>query len=166
MPASSGPSATPRDVAPADWAQTIQINLVGAYLCARAFLRRQDRGEADWEGVIVNLSSGAAHNALEGWSAYCASKAGLAMLTKSLHLEWAERGLRVYGFMPGTVDTRMQEAIRASGVNPVSRMARSDHRPAEDPASLVTFLCRPEAAAFAGQELSVRDEALRRAAGL
>jgi len=59
-------------------------------------------------GTIVNVSSGAAHRPLEGWSAYCAGKAGLAMVTRSIALETAGKAVRVFGFSPGTIDTDMQ----------------------------------------------------------
>ena len=86
-------------------------------------------------GVIVNLSSGAAHNPLEGWSAYCAGKAATAMLTRCAHLEMKGHGIRVFGLSPGTVATDMQRRIKASGINPVSQMDFSQHAPAEAPAA-------------------------------
>ena len=69
---------------PAAWALNIQINLVGAYNVVRAVL---DGMLAAGAGTIVNVSSGAAHRPLEGWSAYCAGKAGLAMVTRSIALD-------------------------------------------------------------------------------
>ena len=148
---------------PAFWADCIRINLVGGYNAVRAVVPAM---VAAGEGVIVNVSSGAADTALEGWSAYCAAKAGLAMLTQSLAQELAGSGIRVYGFRPGTVDTVMQEKIRASGLNEVSRMRPGDHGPASDPASVMVWLCGPEAAPWAGRELSVHDPELRQLAGL
>ena len=116
--------------------------------------------------MIVNVSSGAAHHALEGWSSYCAAKAGVASLTRSVALEAGDAGIRVYGFGPGTVDTEMQAVIRTSGVNPVSQMTRSQHAPPSVPAQVIAWLCTEDAADLAGEELSIRDEALRRRAGL
>src|SRR5690348_14681807 len=69
---------------PAAWARNIQINLIGAYNVLRAVL---DGMTKTGGGTIINVSSGAAYRPLEGWSAYCASKAGLAMLTRSIKLE-------------------------------------------------------------------------------
>lgn len=148
---------------PHDWARCIAIDLVGAYNAIRtaAGPLRQAGG-----GVIVNVSSGAAHRPLEGWSAYCAAKAGLAMLTRSVALELGADGIRIYGFAPGTVDTDMQGAIRASGLNPISRMAREEHAQPEVPAQAIAWLCSDAAADLAGQELSIRDEPLRRRIGL
>ena len=103
-------------------------------------------------GRIINLSSGAAHRPLEGWSAYCAAKAGLAMLTRSLQLEYGEYGIRSFGFSPGVVDTGMQAEIRASGINPVSRLPRESLAPADEPATGIVYLCAAASDALAGQE--------------
>ena len=92
---------------------------------------------------IINLSSGAAYRPLEGWSAYCAGKAGLAMLTKSIALETAGKGIRVFGFSPGTIDTDMQVKIRASGMNVISRIPRADLSPVEHAVRGLLHLCSP-----------------------
>jgi 3-oxoacyl-[acyl-carrier protein] reductase len=157
------PIASLEKADPKAWARLIEVNLIGVFhLCHAAiphFLKRQ-------EGVIVNLSSGAAHQALEGWSAYCASKAGVAMLTRSLALEFGDRGIRSFGFGPGVVDTQMQSIIRASGINPVSQLPREKLADPHDPARVIAWLCTPQASEFAGQELNIRDEILRQHAGL
>ena len=155
------PIARLEDVDPAAWAQLIQINLVGAFNTCHALLPHfQQHGQ----GVIVNLSSGAAQQPLEAWSAYCTSKAGLAMLTRSLALEVP--GLRTYGFAPGVVDTAMQGSIRASGINPISQIPREQLSDPRDPARVIAWLCTAQAIDLAGQELSIRDQHLRRRAGL
>ncbi len=64
---------------PALWAQNIQINLIGAYNVVRAVIGGMLDGGG---GTIVNVSSGAAYRPLEGWSAYCSGKAGLASNSK------------------------------------------------------------------------------------
>jgi NAD(P)-dependent dehydrogenase (short-subunit alcohol dehydrogenase family) len=148
---------------PAAWARNIQINLVGAFHCIRACLEPM---RAAGGGTIVNISSGAAHRPLEGWSAYCTGKAGLAMLTRAVALEHAAEGIRVFGFAPGTIDTDMQVKIRASGVNQISRIPRGDLAPVAHPAQAIVYLCGAEADDLAGEELSLRDEDLRRRVGL
>jgi len=147
---------------PAQWARAIQVNLVGAYHAIHACLPHL----LATRGVIVNVSSGAAHRPLEGWGSYCASKAGLAMLGRSLMLEYGTLGLRVYGFAPGGVRTAMQEKIRASGLNPVSRILPQDHLPPELPAQVIAWLCRAEAADYPQGECSIRDAALCQRAGI
>lgn len=151
------------DCAPEPWLANLRINLGGPFLAARAVLPEMLEKGA---GTIVNISSGAAHRPLEGWSAYCSAKAGLAMLTQSLHLEYGGRGLRVFGFGPGVVDTEMQVEIRASGINQVSQLPRESLASPERPAKVVAWLCSPRADDLAGQELSIRDEALCKRAGL
>jgi 3-oxoacyl-[acyl-carrier protein] reductase len=110
-------------------------------------------------GTIVNVSSGAAIRPLEGWSAYCSAKAGLHMLTRAIALETAGKGIRVFGFQPGTTDTDMQVLIRASGVNPVSQIPRENLTPVAHPAAAIVYLCTPAADDLNGQEFSLRDEA-------
>jgi NAD(P)-dependent dehydrogenase (short-subunit alcohol dehydrogenase family) len=151
------------DISSEDWAKSIDINLTSAFHATQLALRQM---VANGGGTIVNISSGAAHRPQEGWSAYCAGKAGLAMLTRSVHLEYAAQGIRIFGFAPGVVDTDMQGAIRASGINPVSKLPRESLAPAQEPASAIAWLCTPAADPFAGQELDVRAPDLRQAAGL
>ena len=148
---------------PAAWAQNIQINLVGAFHGVRAVLPGMI---ARGGGTIINISSGAAHRPLEGWSAYCTGKAGLAMMTRAIALETAEQKIRVFGFAPGTVDTEMQVQIRASGVNIISKIPRADLAPADHPARALVYLCTAAADDLAGSELSLRDDALRARVGL
>jgi NAD(P)-dependent dehydrogenase (short-subunit alcohol dehydrogenase family) len=109
--------------------------------------------------VVVNISSGAAGHAMEGWSAYCCSKAGLAMLTQVIAHEHAN--IRAYGFRPGVVDTDMQSQIRASGINRVSKLKREDLLKPQIPAAAITWLLRNAPVDLSGQELDIRDEAFK-----
>ena len=140
----------------------IQINLVGAYNVVRAVL---DGMLAAGGGTIINVSSGAAHRPLDGWSAYCAGKAGLAMVTRSLALE-TRKGIRIFGFSPGTIDTDMQVKIRASGMNPISQIPRGDLAPVEHAVRGLLYLCDHASDDLIGQDVSIRDEAVRRRVGL
>ena len=142
---------------------SIRATLTGSMLMARAVLPGM---LAAGRGRIVNLSSGAAHKPMEGWATYCTAKAGLAMLTKSLAFDYADKGIRSFGFAPGVVDTGMQGEIRASGINPVSRLARESLAPASDPARAIVFLCSTAGDAYAGQELDIREPGFRAACGL
>jgi NAD(P)-dependent dehydrogenase (short-subunit alcohol dehydrogenase family) len=148
---------------PDAWGQTIDINLKGVFHGMRAAVPVM---VGQGGGTVITVSSGAAHGPVEGWSAYCASKAGAAMLTRMLDKEYAERGIRAMGLSPGTVATEMQREIKASGINPVSRLDWSEHVPPEWPANALVWMCGPEAAGHAGEELSLRDEALRTRLGL
>ena len=141
----------------------IETNLIAAFQATQTAMRHM---VAKGGGTIVNLSSGAAHRPMEGWSAYCAGKAGLAMLTRAIHEEYAAQGIRVFGFAPGVVDTDMQGSIRASGINPVSKIPRENLAPADEPARAIAWLCTQAADALAGQELDVRNPDLRASVGL
>ncbi len=161
--ASIGPIGRILDVSVEDWAKNIDTNLTSAFHAVQLALQGM---VAKGGGTIVNISSGAAHRPQEGWSAYCAGKAGLAMLTRSVHMEYGAQGIRIFGFAPGVVDTDMQGTIRASGLNPVSKIPRGDLAPASDPARAVAWLCSPAADGLIGQELDIRMPDLRTAAGL
>ncbi len=158
-----GPIGHLTDVSINDWAHNVEINLVSAVYAIQCVLPGMSARSG---GTIVNLSSGAAHNAMEGWSAYCAGKAALAMVTRSVHQEFGECGVRVFGFAPGVVDTGMQAQIRASGINPVSKLRREDLSPAAEPGYAIAWLCTAEADSMIGQELDIRNEHFRRTAGL
>jgi len=148
---------------PTEWGRAIDINLKGVYHGMRAVMPLM---EAARSGTILTISSGAAHTPLEGWSAYCTSKAGVAMLTACADREGRGRGLRVMGLSPGTVATGMQEEIRASGINPVSQLDWSTHIPPDWPARALLWMCSPDADAFIGQEISLRDDDIRARIGL
>ncbi|MGI3169592.1 SDR family oxidoreductase [Pseudooceanicola sp. C21-150M6] len=148
---------------PDEWGQVIDVNIKGVFNGMRAALPVMT---AAGGGTIITVSSGAAHNPLEGWSAYCTSKAGAAMLTRAAHLENGNNGIRIMGLSPGTVATQMQRDIKASGINPVSQLNWEDHIPPEWPAKTLAWMCTADADDWLGQEISLRDEAIRRRVGL
>jgi NAD(P)-dependent dehydrogenase (short-subunit alcohol dehydrogenase family) len=141
----------------------IDVNVKGIFNMLHACLPGM---EARGEGTIINISSGAATSALEGWSHYCSSKAAALMLTRATHLEYADKGIRVVGLSPGTVATDMQVAIKASGINPVSTLEVSDHIPPEWPAQCICWLATEDAREFDGDDVSLRDEVIRIRCGL
>ena len=122
---------------PAAWAQNISINLIGAYHVVRAVLPGM---LARGGGSIVNISSGAAYRPLEGWSAYCAGKAGLAMLTKSITLETAGRGHPHLRLLAG------HHRYRHAGEDPRVRHEHDQPYPARR--SLAGRACGPRVAAL------------------
>jgi NAD(P)-dependent dehydrogenase (short-subunit alcohol dehydrogenase family) len=99
-----------RDNDPAEFARHIEVNVVGVFHGSRAFIRHvRSRGG---DGVLLNVSSGAARNAYAGWSAYCAGKAAVDRMSESIALEETDSGLRVHAVAPGIIDTDMQALIR------------------------------------------------------
>ena len=148
---------------PEGWGQAIDINLKGVYHGMRAVLPGMI---AAGGGSILTVSSGAAHGPTEAWSHYNASKAGAAMLTRCVDHENAMDGIRAIGLSPGTVATEMQREIKASGINRVSQLDWSDHIPPEWPAKALLWMCSPEADAYLGKEISLREDDIRRKVGL
>ena len=106
------PIAPLRDVSSHDFRRAIDVNLMGVFHGTRAFVHHvRQRGTG---GVLVNISSGAARNGYAGWSAYCASKAAVDLLTECVQLEERDLGLRAYSIAPGIIDTDMQKTIRGT----------------------------------------------------
>jgi NADP-dependent 3-hydroxy acid dehydrogenase YdfG len=145
------------------WGRDIDVNLKGVFHGLRAVLPGM---MARHSGTVITVSSGAAHNPLEGWGAYCAAKAGAAMLTRVAHVEAGPAGVRVMGLSPGTVATEMQVKIKASGINPVSRLEPTAHIPPDWAARALVWMCTADADAFRGQEVQLRDTAIRARLGL
>lgn len=95
---------------------SLHINLVSAIRLMSCFVRHFQPVAAP--KILVNISSGAAKGGYDGWSLYCAAKAGLENFINSLALEQgrAEQPITGFSFGPGVIDTDMQAAIRASDV--------------------------------------------------
>jgi benzil reductase ((S)-benzoin forming) len=76
--------------------------------------------------TILNISSGAAQRPVDGWGAYCASKAALEMISSVAQKEQEVRssGVRIHALSPGVIDTNMQEQIRSAGEQQFSEAAR------------------------------------------
>ncbi len=151
------------DSDPETWTRTADINYKGVYYGLRAALPVMLK---QGQGVIINISSGAAVKALEGWSHYCSSKAAVHSLTKCADLEYKEQGIRILALSPGTVATDMQVAIKASGVNPVSQLEVSDHIVPDDVGKALAWLCSDAAKDISGEDFQLREEANRKLVGL
>lgn len=65
---------------------------------------------------VINISSGAGRRAIYGWSAYCAAKAGIDMVSNvaALEAKTAGTGVEIVSLAPGVIDTPMQEAVRSA----------------------------------------------------
>jgi glucose 1-dehydrogenase len=137
------------------WDQVMNVNLRGAFMCARAagrIMRRQGTG-----GVIINNTSIHGLIPRKGVAHYSASKAGLAMLTRALALEWAEFGIRVITVSPGAIETDMNReriarrgrALTESWI-PLRRLGQ-----AEDVARTVAFLASDAASYISGIDVAV-----------
>lgn len=104
------PIGMTRDADPAAWRRLMDVNVVGVYHGARAYLRYlRATGRA---GCLINVGSGASTSAYAGWGPYCASKAAVDQLTRVLAYEESDTETRVFCLAPGVVETGMQEYIR------------------------------------------------------
>ena len=146
---------------PAAFDLACRINLSGPFAVVNAaWSALQQSG-----GRVLNVLSGAAVHALDGWAAYCSSKAGLHMLTRMIELEGRPQGIRGFGFSPGLVDTGMQSAIRRTKINRVSDIAREQLSPPDRPAEMIAWLVSGEADDMAGEMVDIRDPSIRNRIG-
>jgi NAD(P)-dependent dehydrogenase (short-subunit alcohol dehydrogenase family) len=134
--------------------QVLDVNLTGTFRVCMAFKERLARNG----GSIVNIASMNAYTALPRLPAYCASKGGVVMLTKSLALAWAPDGIRVNAVAPGFIET----AINAEGRRDAVHYNRIADRTAmkrwgrpDDVAGAVAFLCMPASAYATGTVVAV-----------
>jgi NAD(P)-dependent dehydrogenase (short-subunit alcohol dehydrogenase family) len=105
----TGPVGPLQETDVAAWIRTIQVNLIGTYVCCRAVLpvmQRQNRGK------IINLSGAGATNAWRHLSAYGASKVAVVRLTETLALELEGSNIQVNALGPGSIHTQMWEDLR------------------------------------------------------
>lgn len=145
------------DVAARDWDQTFAVNVRGTFLVAQEAARRMIKGGV--AGRIVNIASIAAEMALPGLAAYCASKAAVAMLTKSLAREWARHGIAVNALSPGYIATEINADWFAgeAGQRQVQGFPRRRLMGASDLDAALLMLAGPAAGAITGTIVTVDD---------
>jgi 3-oxoacyl-[acyl-carrier protein] reductase len=137
----------------ADWNQVLSTNLTGAFFAIQQVLPGMMRER--W-GRIVNISSVVGEMGNAGQANYCASKAGLIGLTKSLAQEVGSRNITVNAVAPGYIETEMThglpEALKTKMIDhtPLKRMGT-----AQDVAHAVRFLVSEEASFITGHVLDV-----------
>ena len=141
---------------PSVFDQTIAVNLTGTFNVCRAALPKLLEGG----GSIVNIASAAALQGVPYNAAYCASKAGVVGLTRSLASEYARRDIRVNCICPGGVSTPMTAAgFPVEGLDPalMARIAPQMPKVAqpEEIAALVAYLSSEEAAYMTGSAITI-----------
>jgi NAD(P)-dependent dehydrogenase (short-subunit alcohol dehydrogenase family) len=99
------------DLPKTDWEAIIGINLTGTFLVCKHVGKKMIDGGG---GSIVNIATTAGITGVPRAPAYCASKAGVILLTKSLALEWARYHIRVNAVAPHYLETPLTEGLRAS----------------------------------------------------
>jgi NAD(P)-dependent dehydrogenase (short-subunit alcohol dehydrogenase family) len=149
------------EVDPAAWRRTIEVNLVGPFLVARAVLPAMIRRG---RGRIINMSSGASimRGGYTYFSAYGSSKAGLNRLTETLATEVASFGISVFAVHPGAVRTEMLQGNFNEELEKLvpGRAERlwAHNTPIERSASLCLFLASGAADGLSGAYLGVNDD--------
>ena len=135
------------------WARVIGVNLTGAFYCARQAVRAmQQVGNG---GVVINIASTAAVSG-DGPAHYCASKAALMGLTRSMSKELAKQSIRVNTLVPGPTNTPMMQSIPQEWTDaiiagvPMGRMAEP-----EDIARVALFLASDDSGFVTGQNVAV-----------
>ena len=136
-----------------EWDAVLNVNLKGAFLCTRAASKVMSKQRY---GRIINIASIVGQMGNAGQANYCASKAGLIGLTKSVARELARRNVTVNAVAPGFIATDMTDALpekarqELTAQIPMERLGSAD-----DIANVVLFLASDNSAYITGQVLAV-----------
>ncbi len=142
-----------------EWDRVLAINLKGMFLCSKHAIPKM---EANKKGVIINTASVAGLVGSANLSAYCASKGGVVLLTKTLALELAHQNIRVNCICPGAIETPMIRRFieqspdpkefeqQLNDMHPLGRMGRP-----EEIAQAALFLASDESSFITGHALAV-----------
>jgi len=149
------------DLSIEDWDRTFDVNVRGVFFTAQQAAKRMiasgvaERGDAR----IVNIASIASHTVLPGLSAYCASKASVAMLTRGLAREWARRGVAVNAICPGYIETDINADWfkTEGGQKQIKAFPRRRLMDASDLDTALLMLSGPAGRAITGTVITIDD---------
>ncbi|TPW02750.1 MAG: Uncharacterized protein FD124_3279, partial [Alphaproteobacteria bacterium] len=149
------------DIAIEDFDRVMNVNVRGAFLTAREGARRMmAAGSKDTgKGRIVLIASIGAHKVLPGLTAYCASKAAVAMMGKALAREWINRGINVNVVCPGYIETEINADWFAEegGRKQMATFPRKRLMGESDLDGIVGFLCSDAARGVTGSVITMDD---------
>jgi NAD(P)-dependent dehydrogenase (short-subunit alcohol dehydrogenase family) len=144
------------ELSDADWSRVMAVNVNGSFMCARAAGRRM---VAQGSGSIVNISSIYGLVPAPQRLSYCVSKGAVAMMARSLAIEWAHRGVRVNAIAPGYVHTKLVEGLVKSNLIDIdtleNRIPMKRLGTSAEIAEMAVYLCSPAAAYITGQVIAV-----------
>jgi len=131
------------------WRRTLDVNLTGAFLCARRALPAMR--EAGFGRIVAIGSSAGKTGGKKHAAAYGASKAGIMVMAKSIASEYAEHGITANALAPALIETDMVAGIRdLVGLIPVGRLGQP-----EEVAAIVAYLCSAPAGYITGEVIDV-----------
>lgn len=145
------------DISADDFDKVIATNLRAPFLLATEVGRRMIAAKR--EGKIVNIASIGSFRVLPGVTAYCISKAGLAMMTQCLAREWARKGINVNALCPGYVETELNDEWFASekGKKQVAGFPRQRLAQETDLDGTLLLLCSDASRTITGSLFTVDD---------
>ena len=151
--------ATALDKDLAAWQRVIDINLTAPMLLSRAVVPSMIEAGG---GTIVNVASVAAFRGVRQRAAYCAAKAGLVGLTRSMTADFASKNIRINAICPGTIETGYTQAVLAVAEDPEATRQFMTQRQLigrmgtpEEVADAIAFLLGPQATFFFGASIII-----------
>jgi len=150
----NGAGAFPHELELDEWQKVIDVNLTGAFLGAREALRYM--ADRHMKGSILNISSVHQQIPRPKNVHYSASKGGMKLLTETLALDYADKGIRVNAIAPGTIATESNEDLEGSRKSAqLKKIPMNEFGEPEQVASAAAWLVSKEAAYVTGATLFV-----------
>jgi NAD(P)-dependent dehydrogenase (short-subunit alcohol dehydrogenase family) len=143
----TGPPSRVEDISDEALQEVMNINVLGAFYCTRAAIRRISTKHGGRGGAIVLVSSVAARlGGANEFVCYAASKGAIDTMTLGLAQELAKEGIRVNAVSPGVIDTDIQTPGRVERLSPTIPIGRAGK--AEEVAEAIVFLLNDGAASY------------------
>jgi NAD(P)-dependent dehydrogenase (short-subunit alcohol dehydrogenase family) len=164
----AGPTGEMWEVDPGEWWRTVEVNLQGTFICARAVLPGMVERR---RGRIVNVVSNAGAHRWPYFTAYAASKGAVIKLTESLAAETRDHGVTVFAAHPGLVRAGLTDAALAEGPRPAEgslakrvrswferELAEGRTVSADEAAAFMVDLASGRADALSGRYIAIEDD--------